>query len=239
MKNGMGHLRNASKIRAFTLIELLIVIVVIAMLLAILTPALKKAKDAARKLICSSNVRQFGIALSAYTMDNDQRLPPSSCHLDNPQQYWLHVLARYSDADLLYRCPSDSSRRFVDWNRPLAEQEEDLRWSSYAVNSLTDPGCPLNRGQFNRVDQMRQPRYCVYLCEAPDSWTHYDHLHPEHWGSVEEVKGQIAWDRHDGKSNYLFADGHAECLKVEDTWSWPGDCFWFPDYAPGWPPDEY
>lgn len=239
MESRIVQLRHGHGTQAFTLIELLIVIAVIGILLAVLTPALKKAKNAARKLICSSNVRQFGIALNAYTMDHDQRLPPSSCHLDAPQQYWLHVLSHYSDADLLYCCPSDTSKEFVDWDRPLEEQDDDLRWSSYAVNSMTDPDCPLNQGRYNRLDQIPQPRYCVYLCEAPEHWVHEDHLHPENWGSIDEVKGQIAWDRHDGRSNYLFTDGHAECLEVEQTWAWPGNCFWFPGYAPGWPPDDF
>ncbi|MBN1816961.1 MAG: prepilin-type N-terminal cleavage/methylation domain-containing protein [Sedimentisphaerales bacterium] len=225
--------------RAFTLIELLVVITVIGILLAVLTPALKKAKEATKKLICASNVRQFGIALGAYTMEHEERLPPSSCHMDHPEQYWLHILAAYSDSDLLYRCPSDTSKDFIDWDRPLEEQEQDGKWSSYAINSLLDPRCPLSQGRYNKVSNIRHPQYCIYLCEAPDSWTSFDHLHPENWGSIDEVKGQIAWDRHDGKSNYVFVDGHAECLSVDQTWAWPGNCFWFPGHAPGWPPDDF
>lgn len=238
-KSNQREVSTDSLRRAFTLIELLVVIAIIAILLAIITPALKKAKESAKKLVCSSNVRQFGIVLRAYTMENDGLLPPSSCHLDEPEKYWLNIFADYSDADLLYRCPSDKSKNFVDWNLPLDEQGDECKWSSYAINSLIDPGCYINRGQYNKVDNIRHPRYCIYLCEAPESWTNYDHLHPENWGSIEEVKAQVAWDRHGGKSNYLFTDGHAECLEVEQTWAWPGNCYWFPGHAPGWPPDDF
>ncbi|HBG26891.1 MAG TPA: hypothetical protein DDX75_07320 [Phycisphaerales bacterium] len=62
MKNQLKH--------AFTLVELLVVISIIAILLAILTPALNKARESARTVICSTNVRQLGLGYSMYEMDN-------------------------------------------------------------------------------------------------------------------------------------------------------------------------
>jgi prepilin-type N-terminal cleavage/methylation domain-containing protein len=52
--------------KAFTLIELLVVIAIIAMLLSIIVPALRKAKDYARKVICQSNYKQIGVVLGTY-----------------------------------------------------------------------------------------------------------------------------------------------------------------------------
>ena len=57
--------------QAFTLIELLVVISIIALLIAILLPALSKAKTSARQSICASNLRQLGIANTAYATDYD------------------------------------------------------------------------------------------------------------------------------------------------------------------------
>ena len=221
----------------FTLIELLVVIAIIAMLMGILLPSLNRARRQAKKIACISNMRQMGIALQAYMIDSENRLPPSSCHLSDPNQYWLKILTRYTGEKLLFRCPSDKAKDFVDWDLPLDEQPDDSRWSSFALNSLLDPRCSYNRGRYNNVINIRRPMYCVYVSESPSSWTKYDHIHPETWGSLDQAKGQIAWDRHNGTSNFSFVDGHAENLKIEQTWSWPGQCYWYPGYAPGWPPD--
>ena len=60
---------------AFTLIELLIVLAIVAILAAILMPTFLSAREQARKATCVSNMRQLGMALIIYAQDNDDRLP--------------------------------------------------------------------------------------------------------------------------------------------------------------------
>ncbi len=62
------------KTRGFTLIELLVVISIIAVLMGILIPGLRKVRDAARRISCGNRLRQWGQAITMYSGDNDDRL---------------------------------------------------------------------------------------------------------------------------------------------------------------------
>ena len=226
--------------KGFTLIELLVVISIIALLLSILLPTLGRARESAKKVVCLSNMRQMGIAVQCYLMECSDHLPPSSCRISDPDDYWLRILAKYTGETLLFRCPGDKADNFVDWNMPL-NQQPDRRYSSFAVNALLDPVCFRYGGRtnkYNRVDNIRKPSHCIWISESPNTANFLlaDHIHPESWeGSVEYAKQFIAWDRHLGKSNYLFADGHVENLEFEQSYNWPATCYWYPESAPVWP----
>ena len=78
--------------KGFTLIELLVVIAIIALLLAILMPALAKVKALARGLVCRTNVRQMTMGLKLYAQDNDEKVM-SFDHAYG--RYWFHEIAPY------------------------------------------------------------------------------------------------------------------------------------------------
>jgi prepilin-type N-terminal cleavage/methylation domain-containing protein len=64
------------KRKAFTLVELLVVISIIALLVSILLPALSKAREQAKRVVCSSGLRQIGLLLEYYCEDNEGKYPP-------------------------------------------------------------------------------------------------------------------------------------------------------------------
>ncbi len=103
--DGICRLRLSGGKSGFTLVELLVVISIIGLLMGLLLPALNKARQQAKKVVCVSNMRQMGIALNAYLMDSDNRLPSSSCRISDPNQYWLCILNKYVKVTAAFSLP--------------------------------------------------------------------------------------------------------------------------------------
>ena len=101
---GASSCRASGTGKAFTLIELLVVIAIIAILASMLMPALGKARAKARDTSCINQLRQFGLVLTQYRDDNNNRLPG-----------WVSLLyPRYMTDKKLYRCPRDTAQDGVD-----------------------------------------------------------------------------------------------------------------------------
>ena len=103
--------------RGFTLIELLVVIAIIALLIAILVPSLRGARNSARRLACATKLKQIGVGMGLYLSDNKDRLPhasymPSLLAAMEPKIetpiYIADVLRRYTGPDpTVFQCPND------------------------------------------------------------------------------------------------------------------------------------
>jgi prepilin-type N-terminal cleavage/methylation domain-containing protein/prepilin-type processing-associated H-X9-DG protein len=98
----------AMKRKGFTLIELLVVIAIIALLLAIVVPALKRAKAAARFLVCKSNLRSLTTAINSYTVENKGAFIPyeGSTGTSGNRSLWIDAVTNYaSNVGEVRLCP--------------------------------------------------------------------------------------------------------------------------------------
>jgi len=93
------------KKRAFTLIELLVVIAIIALLLAILLPALGKAKLIAQEVICKSNLKQWGVISLTFAQDHRGRWFEGSGSAIDADSVWMEVLRDYYEDPDIRLCP--------------------------------------------------------------------------------------------------------------------------------------
>jgi prepilin-type processing-associated H-X9-DG protein/prepilin-type N-terminal cleavage/methylation domain-containing protein len=226
----------------FTLIELLVVVAIIAILISILLPALGRAREQGKAVYCMNNMRQIGIALLSYQLDHREQVPACSC-LAAPapeENYWLAVLQRTAKQDLINRCPKDrSTKPFMNWESPPPERDtwDQYRWSSYGINAALEDVDGYSQIVCNRISMIPRPANVIYLAEIPHgaAYDQGDHIHAYRWETSEAPAAELAWDRHAGKSNYLFVDGHVTPHRWQQTWEYPVVNWWWPKCAPGWP----
>ena len=209
------------------------VIAVIALLMAVLLPVLGRVRKQAKSVVCQSNLRQWGIAFSAYVGDHDGRMPdtpggPKSWLLVNSHPWYLSLKPYTTDYEDILLCPT-TSRHTTSRLSVLAwfhhESEDDPHiFGSYGYNSW------LGKHFYNRVaGHAGIPVLfdCSFYHVAPE---HY-HDPPEYEGYVAGrpaflFMGRVCLNRHSGGINMLFRDWSVRKVGLKELWK----LRWHPEF---------
>ena len=216
MKNIVSRFR-----KDFTLIELLVVIAIIAILAAMLLPALQSARERGRSAACQSNLKQLGSVMSQYQGDFDDYIPPSYYgHLPDSETSsvnftnWSLMIyrAKYITNVMLFRCPTgigkykDPKNNYAD--RLYKGDKVGFQFIDYGLNKYLSFCDGKKSLTFRKVGfWAKRASKTIMNCDTVNKYADQD------CGYYTINGGAYINNLHSKQTNALFVDGHVNSIK--------------------------
>jgi prepilin-type N-terminal cleavage/methylation domain-containing protein len=194
------------KKRGFTLIELLVVIAIIAILAAMLLPALARSKEKARSIQCIDNLRHWGLAYRLYADDNEDFLPrrgqgvQALFQIDRPAD-WFNALPAYFNLPTFEQMVTNNTKPAARMQSvfvcPTASDPGGNYFLPYAMNMNL---CPWNLPVQTRFSEVVQPTSVVAMADAPGAYA----------STFPSTRAYSVVARHASRVNLLFLAGQVQ-----------------------------
>jgi prepilin-type N-terminal cleavage/methylation domain-containing protein/prepilin-type processing-associated H-X9-DG protein len=212
------------KDRGFTIIELLIVVIIIAVLTSIILPVLSIARQKVHQITCCNNLRQLFFALKQYTNDNNGLLPPSNNSGKSKDltkncgaEVWFKAVDHYLISSVL---PSKRDEISIEQRLSAVKQDPIFRTVPLSEQPKTRT-IKMNMNLTRRsecqqsIETIENPTKTVLLFDSRINNAGVANNFEGSYGSVAQ--------RHSKAANILFIDGHVECIRNGDSDGTTGD----------------